>query len=224
MPLAYSYQRYSSRKQASGDSIRRQTNMLNDWLKRNPQYTLDTTLVDKGVSGFRGKNANKGALADFLKEIKAGRIKPGSALIVESIDRLGRQTIDDMQQLVRQILLADVDLITLGPEKHLTKAHLNDVLAIMELVIYASRAREESERKSDRAKSNWSAKREQAAKEKKPFGKQGPSWLDIVDGKWTITKEKSATIKRIFKMALGGMGETAIAKALNQDGTPVGRP
>ena len=168
MALCYSYMRFSSIQQSHGDSIRRQTNLLNGWMGRHSEHTLDADLrIDRGVSGFRGKNATEGALADFLTAIKSGRIKKGSILIVESIDRLGRQSIDDMYQLVRSILIAGVDLVTLAPERQLTKADLNDIVKIMEILVYASRAREESERKSERSISNWSAKREQAVKAKK---------------------------------------------------------
>ncbi|HZY87388.1 MAG TPA: hypothetical protein VFE78_21305, partial [Gemmataceae bacterium] len=69
-PLAYSYLRFSSPAQAEGDSVRRQTAMRDAWLKRNPAVRLDTslTMVDAGVSGYRGANRKdkKHALGAFL--------------------------------------------------------------------------------------------------------------------------------------------------------------
>jgi DNA invertase Pin-like site-specific DNA recombinase len=68
MKLAYSYVRFSSAEQAKGDSLRRQTAKAAAWCLENG-YTLDpSTYKDLGVSGFRGKNAASGALAQFLEE------------------------------------------------------------------------------------------------------------------------------------------------------------
>src|SRR5262245_32464664 len=95
--LAFSYQRFSSPEQGKGDSIRRQDELRDGWLKRN-HARLDTsvTLRDKGVSGFTGKhreNPDRNALAAFLKLVKDGRVPRGSYLIVESLDRLSREHI-----------------------------------------------------------------------------------------------------------------------------------
>jgi len=58
MPLAYSYLRFSSPQQATGDSIRRQTEAREKWLAENPGVALDTALkmTDAGRSGYRRRN------------------------------------------------------------------------------------------------------------------------------------------------------------------------
>ena len=58
MPTAYSYIRFSSKKQELNDSVKRQTRLRDDWLRQHPEMTLDTTisLQDLGVSAFRGRN------------------------------------------------------------------------------------------------------------------------------------------------------------------------
>ncbi len=92
MKTAYSYVRFSSRKQAKGDSLKRQEEMAEAWCKENG-YRLDDSLKpDKGVSGFKGRNATKGNLAFFLREIEDGLIPKGSVLIIESPDRPEPQT------------------------------------------------------------------------------------------------------------------------------------
>jgi DNA invertase Pin-like site-specific DNA recombinase len=55
---------------------------------------------DLGVSAFRGKNADHGALKAFLDRVESGLIQPGSYLIVESLDRLSRTDITYALQLV----------------------------------------------------------------------------------------------------------------------------
>src|SRR5204862_6491823 len=96
MPAAFSYVRFSHPSQLEGDSLRRQTERATDYCKRKG-LTLDTslTLRDLGVSAFRGKNAAVGNFRTFLDAVKAGKVAPGSALIVESIDRISRQGSDE---------------------------------------------------------------------------------------------------------------------------------
>ncbi|HIF6303457.1 TPA: recombinase family protein, partial [Klebsiella michiganensis] len=54
MPKAISYIRFSTKIQSVGDSTKRQSKYINDWLKRNPDYYLDESLrfQDLGISGF----------------------------------------------------------------------------------------------------------------------------------------------------------------------------
>src|SRR5262245_40430361 len=92
--IAYSYIRFSSRKQEAGDSIRRQQTAARAWARRNG-IPLDTTLrIDKGISAFHGKNADLsggknadlGGLAEFLRLVQEGTVNPGSYLVVENLD------------------------------------------------------------------------------------------------------------------------------------------
>jgi len=94
---AFSYLRFSSPQQASGDSVRRQMDGAADWCRRN-KIDLDKTLTlrDEGVSAYRGKhreNPDTNALAGFLQAVRVGRVHNGSYLIVESLDRLSREKI-----------------------------------------------------------------------------------------------------------------------------------
>ena len=64
---AYSYIRFSSIQQQSGDSIRRQLAFTRQYCERNNLILDETTLQDLGISAFRGTNSEKGALADFIQ-------------------------------------------------------------------------------------------------------------------------------------------------------------
>ena len=104
--IAYSYIRFSSKKQELGQSLSRQAKLSADWCDANGA-TLDTTLKmdDKGVSGLRGKNLDEAAaLGGFINAVKQGRVPKGSYLLVESLDRLSRMDIDSAFQLFREIL------------------------------------------------------------------------------------------------------------------------
>src|SRR5258708_17949568 len=93
LKIAISYGRISTGKQLNGRGLGRQDDRSQEWCDRNG-YTLDTSLVDDGMSAFRGKNATEGALKRIMDLAEAGTWKPGTLLIVEPLDRLSRQDID----------------------------------------------------------------------------------------------------------------------------------
>jgi DNA invertase Pin-like site-specific DNA recombinase len=100
--IAYSYIRFSSDAQAKGDSFRRQTELSRAYCIQN-DLSLDEhlNLKDLGVSAFRSKNLESN-LGKFLEAIQTGYVKPGSFLIVESLDRLSRDNISTALKLLGQ--------------------------------------------------------------------------------------------------------------------------
>src|SRR5688572_9209430 len=88
--LVISYLRFSRPEQLQGDSLRRQLEASERWAAARG-LRIDQTLSDKGLSAYRGANAETGALSTFLALVRAGRIPAGSILLVESLDRLSRQ-------------------------------------------------------------------------------------------------------------------------------------
>jgi len=75
---AFSYIRFSSRKQQKGESFRRQSEAADEVCRENGGVLDETlTLSDLGGSAFRGANAKVGALAEFLEAIRIGRILRG---------------------------------------------------------------------------------------------------------------------------------------------------
>jgi hypothetical protein len=63
-------------------------------------------MEDAGVSAFRGRNAATGALRGFLDACEQKRVRPGSCLIVENLDRLSRDETLDAVMLFLSILNA----------------------------------------------------------------------------------------------------------------------
>src|SRR5437763_468887 len=114
---AYSYIRFSTTEQARGDSRRRQVELAIAYCKRRGWKWSTQTYEDPGVSAFRGKNALVGNLGEFLKAVTAGAVRPGSVLIVESLDRISRQGIDEGYDLIKKLLKAGIILVTLTPER-----------------------------------------------------------------------------------------------------------
>ena len=76
---AYSYLRISTEAQTVGDGIRRQMEASEEYA-RQQGYSLVETISDVGVSGFKGKNAQKGLFGRFLAAIAEGTVESGSVL------------------------------------------------------------------------------------------------------------------------------------------------
>ncbi|HHB2152970.1 TPA: recombinase family protein [Escherichia albertii] len=220
MKRAISYIRFSSERQLKGDSLRRQTRMVNDWLSKNPEYYLDQDLSfrDLGKSAFSGKHL-KGGLGDFLTAIEKGLVKAGDTLLIESLDRLSRQDIDIASELLRRILRADVAVVTLADGECYTKESLRDPLALIKSILIMQRAHEESLRKSERVSAAWNRKKELISEGIK-VSKRCPAWLRLNDDRrtFTIIPERVEVVKRAFDLRLQGLSFWAITRALNDEG------
>ena len=208
MSIVYSYRRFSSGEQVKGISLERQTERATAWLSKHPAHTLDTTLrmTDLGVSAFRGRHRDKGALGGFLQAITDGRVSKGSILLVESLDRLSRQEIEEALELFLGIIRSGVAIITLAPEEREWRKGKLDMTALIIAIVEMSRANAESERKADFARANWKKKRDKLH-ERKLTG-ACPMWLELSDDgkRFKRNPEAVATIRKIYRMVLDGIG------------------
>src|SRR6516165_6806666 len=114
MKTAYSYIRFSTAEQEEGDSLRRQLELSRDYAAQNG-FTLNESLKpDRGVSAFQGRNRTEGNLAAFLARVKDGSVKKGSALFVESLDRLSREEVEEALYGFLDIIRSGVEIHTLS--------------------------------------------------------------------------------------------------------------
>jgi DNA invertase Pin-like site-specific DNA recombinase len=219
MKRAYSLIRFSSWKQAKGQSQRRQAEWSAAWCAKHKCRLDESLRWDKPVSAFRGANRSKGALAAFLEMVQVGRVAKGSILLVESLDRLSREQVDEAFVLFQGILKAGIDVVTMEPERHYTKESIGDIVGILEPLVIMSRANEESALKSERIADVWKQRRA-GALGGKPMNAIGPAWLRLAGGRWQPVPEKVAVVRRIFRMAIDGHGLHAIAQTLNREKVP----
>lgn len=218
--IAYSYVRFSTPQQLLGDSRRRQIEASERYATENG-LILDQTLSDEGLSAYTGKNVKEGALGRFIKAIEAGKVKPGSFLLVESLDRLSRAQVIDALRIFLNIIDAGIIIVTLADEhvysKESLSAGVNDLIISITIM---SRAHEESKIKSYRRKERWKRAKEQARETGKKITRKIPFWLDLPDrnGEFVVKEEESQVVKRIFELATSGYGYTKICQHLNQNG------
>ncbi len=217
MTLAYSYIRFSRPEQMRGDSLRRQLEKARAWAAERG-LLLDDSLRDLGVSAFRGKQRTEGALSRFLELVNAGKIPRGSYLIVESLDRVSREKVREIQPFFLHLINAGITIVTLADGQEYSAERIDkDPSSLFMSLIVMTRAHEESRIKSQRLSDAWSNKRAKAA-EKVVTGRV-PAWLTVVvkDGVKVIEEvpKRVGVVKRIFAESIGGRGKYVICRDLN---------
>ena len=229
---AISYKRFSSPKQARGDSDRRQTDLTEEYCQRHHLRLIDTYL-DAGLSGFTGENLNDGsALTTLLHAAKLGKFKPGTRLIVESLDRLSRREISMAVRLFLDILDIGLVIVTLiDGEQVFTKERVDtDLTALIIAIVYLSRANNESKNRRERALQAQQTARKNAREHKIPITAECPSWLTVAKKRgarcFVVKQDRARIIENIFQMVVSGMGQPQIARFLNQHMVPTfsGKP
>lgn len=228
--LAYSYIRFSTSEQLHGDSLRRQTEASEKYIKKHG-LTLDRSLnlQDLGVSAYRGKNAAEGALAGFFAAIQCGKVSAGSTLVVESLDRLSRdQVIPALTQFL-SIINSGVTVVTLMDKMVYSKETINqNPGSLMMSIVVMMRAHDESSSKSDRVAKAWSEKRARAQQNSSPLTARCPAWLTLQkdkttakphEGTYVIIPERAAIVSQIFGWAADGLGKRSIADKLTRQKT-----
>jgi DNA invertase Pin-like site-specific DNA recombinase len=219
----YSYQRYSSDAQADGDSVRRQTKLREEWLKRNLGVRLDTSLMlDARVSAFRGEHRTNGkhALGTFVDQVERGRVPAGSILLCESLDRLTQEAPMVAIPAVLRLIERGVVVISLSPTELRFDPDMEQQQLMM-LLWELSRGHQESKMKSIRVSEAWGEKKT-AARGGKPMGNIAPAWVELSeDGKKYVLRPKAAeAVRLIFRYAAEGLGMVGIAKRLTQEKVP----
>jgi DNA invertase Pin-like site-specific DNA recombinase len=220
---AVSYSRFSDPKQAAGDSEGRQADLFRDFCLRHNLTPGPEVYADRGKSGYRDEHRKKGRLGQLIAAAKDGRFDPGTVIVVEAWDRLGRLRPDKQTALVAELLQTGVAVGV---------CRLNDVFSEDDfgshkwtvLSTFIMLAYQESKQKADRVAATWRRRRENARengglknKDGKASGKL-PGWLEVVNGEVRLVPERAAAVRRIFQLAAEGFGRARIIARLQADG------
>jgi DNA invertase Pin-like site-specific DNA recombinase len=222
MVKAYSYVRWSSDRQTSGDSLRRQRELSAKYAADHG-LELDQSLKDEGISAFHGVNRRRGDLATFLDQIEGGLIEPGSFLLLESLDRISREQIVEAQTLFLRIINAGITIVTVLPHRQTVYSReiINEnphiiIMAVLEMI----RANEESAHKSERVAKAHAKNRQLARETGRNFSKNLPAWVSLVDGQ-RVLNNRASVIEEIFTWLAQGIGRHKIVSMLNGRVEPV---
>lgn len=220
-PKAYSYIRMSTPEQLKGDSLRRQLAKTDRYAAEHGLDVVDR-FDDWGVSAYRGKNAEFGALARFRDLAQSGEIERGSYLIVESMDRLSRQNVMAAFNVLNSVIDCGITLVTLDDQQIYSEKTFSEQSYKLMIALGAmSRAHDESKRKSGLLSDSWEEKRRKARASGLILTGQVPAWLrvDRTANKIVEIPERAELIREIFTMARDGYGTYSIPRVLNQRGT-----
>jgi DNA invertase Pin-like site-specific DNA recombinase len=189
---------------------------------------LDETLTfhDPAMSAYRGRNAEVGALGTFLEAVRDKIVPQGSYLLVESLDRVSRQTVRRAVRTMEDIVAAGVNLVDLsdGGRRYSVETLDSDPMSFLLMAIRFMRAHEESALKSRRLLAVYEHKRAKAKGRDagEPFTRMLPAWLNWQDETrvHAAVPERAAVLQSIFQKADEGWGQHRIAQWLNEQGTP----
>jgi len=195
------YARVSSDRDEAFHSLSSQISYYQQMIAGHPDWEFVEVFSDRGITGTKETRPGFQAMLDACRE---GRV---DIVLAKSITRFARNTV---------ILLETVrELKSLGIDIHFEEEHIETLSAGGELMIslLAARAQEESRSASENQK--WRIKRKYEKGE--PINGNALGYR-LVDGQFLIDEEEEQTVLRIFSMYLSGMGTTAIAKKLREDG------
>ena len=223
----YSLIRFSTRKQADGDSFRRQITEAETFALAE-DIPLDKSLHETdirklGMSAFSGTHVIKGPIRKFLAGIESGTVKPGlSVLLVSEWNRLTRQISSDALKLTLDLMERGVGIIDLQDRAYYTLDRYNgDVGLQLSLQLKISMAYQYSANLRRNSTSAWKAKQDAIIAGTGKRTNACPEWLSVdAKGEWAIDATKIKTIKLIRDYRFDKMGQHAIARRLNNAGIP----
>lgn len=195
------YARVSSAKDAMLHSLSAQVSYYNSLIQRHPGWIFRGVYADEGLTGTKTERKQ---FQRLMEDCRAGKI---DMVVTKSISRLARNTVT-LLETVRELKNLGVDVYFEEQNIHSASADGELMLSIL-----ASYAQEESLSASENQK--WRIKRN---------FENGMPWNCTMlgyrydNGTLVIHPEEAAVARQIFDSYLGGMGVTAIAKMLNNQG------
>ena len=203
--------RFSSDKQADGDSKERQ-DRLNSALAKREGIKVIGEHFDEGVS------VKDGATPLFRKVI-AG-LPPGAGIITENLDRISRGHPWRAKAYIADILEAGHFIITSQDGREYNSASIEQIETLLLGDLATNVARYENNKRTKRVREE-KAKAIDLARQGKPspLGAWLPSHLryDFEAQTYVITEEIKAVTERIFAEYTQGKGTSNIARGLNED-------
>lgn len=218
-PTAYSYVRFSSAIQAKGDSLRRQTQLAQEYCTRHTLTLSEQSFTDLGVSAFNSANTNEdNGLGQFLKALEQRVIPRDSFLLVESLDRLSRAKVQTALRQLLNIIEYGITVVTLIDNR--TYNSDSDTTDLIISLTVMERAHNESKTKSERIKAAWANKRANPNTTKRTS--LTPFWLSLNADRrtYSVIEQHVKVIKRIFELSIDGHGIISIVRTLNDEGIP----
>jgi len=197
-------------KKAESDSITNQRNLLLSFIRQMPEWKKDTTLLEFCDDGWSGKNFERPAVLEMLRQTKLGEIQ---CIVVKDISRFGRDYLMVGNYLFRIFPFLNVRFISVNDRyDSIRSEEINKLELPFQTLLYDFYSQELS--KKVRNAKCFQAQRGEFLSAFAPFGYK----KDEKDKKRLRIDQKAADIVRyIFQMAADGKSTTQIARKLNQE-------
>ena len=221
---AYSYIRFSSKKQKTGDSLSRQMELSRSFaVERGLRLDETLCLHDLGVSAFANNHLNKGALGVFVRAVDEGIVPRGSYFLVESLDRFSRAQVPDALSLFLHLINKGVTIVTLVDKREFSKESIaeNYTQLIISIALMA-RAHDESLTKSKRIAAVWRNKLKEAIETGKALSRTCPFWLKAKDDKsgYEVVRYWAVLVRCIYRASKQGASSNLIAAIMSEGYRP----
>ncbi|MBW3696464.1 recombinase family protein [Vibrio sp. T187] len=216
------YGRVSSKTQLNDGKLGRniQQSAINNTIKAHSGNVLNE-YFDAGKSAYKGEHmADGGALREIYEDIQNDTYKPGTVLLMYSLDRFSRQEPFQAMHYFTGILAKGVSIWTCikGVEKFETQ---KSIFPIITASIGFGTSNEESEKKSSRLKDTWLEKYDFLARGQAVKMTSYPFWITFNENHMRYDFNDFAPIaKGILNDYLNGVGRSLIVKRLNEAKTP----
>ena len=193
-----------------GESIINQKDLLTRYVANKPELELKSVFTDNGETGV---NYDRPAWNDLMRECKTGKI---NCIVVRDLSRLGRNYIETGELLEKVLPMLGVRLISVNDNYDNLHLTLNEQLVanLKNLV-------------NDIYSKDISRKVSTAVRAKKKNGEFMGTYAaygyikNPLDGhKLTIDHDVVQNVVQIFKWKAQGLGNSMIARKLNEAGIP----
>ncbi len=224
--VAYSYRRWSSDKQTSGDSLTRQTKSIRAFCESRGWELNESLSPDEGVSAYRGSNFVKGSLGKFLDGVKSGRVKVPCALMIDDMSRFSRLPFKENKRHVESLLESGVSLATVNDGAVYDANSLDSAFGCMPILMKIEAAHNYSKELGRKVASARKRNRQEAASDKRiRWTKICPAWLtlDKTKNEFIVIEKIAAIVRQIFRDYVNGKGIRRITIELNENKVPASR-
>lgn len=199
------YARVSTDKEEQEDSFERQVEHYTHLIESNPEWTMVEVYKDPGITGTKAEKR-----PDFLRMIDDCRAGKINKILVKSVSRFARNTVDALNYIreLRDMNISvqfeseNIDTLTPGGEVLLT--------------ILAAMAEQESRTMSNNIKWAYQKKFEKGEVTINTGTVLG--YRKAVGGGYEIVEEEAEIVRRIFREYVSGMSVPQIAHRLEADG------
>ena len=234
------YIRWSTGEQSQGDSERRQRSRCEAFIKAHG-WTLVDTLIEDGNSAFRGANHAPGSVLGKLEaRVDAGEFDEPIVIVADKLHRFSRQNARVTFRWIDRLAQKGLSFATQADGRVYNENNL-DMVGMIILLVEADAAHQLSKNISDHISQSWLGKREGwQSGDGSPDTRIAPDWVSVVGAERVTVKDEDdrrkrrrimqgghyelnesvSVIRRIFAMAMDGMGINLIAKTLNLEGVP----